>query len=75
MHLLCQFDNPINIFLINPNIILYYVLFINYLWISETLLVSIGLNLTEKKFATPFDIVFLILLVVRSFKVLPKQSA
>ena len=41
-------NNPINIFLINPNIILYHVPFIKYLWISKILLVSIGLKSTEK---------------------------
>ena len=41
-------NNPINIFLINPNIILYHVPFIKYLWISEISLVSIGLKSTEK---------------------------
>ena len=36
-------SNTINIFLINSNIILYYVSFIKYLWISKISLVSIGL--------------------------------
>ena len=35
-------NNPINIFLINSNIISYHVLFIKYLLISKILLVSIG---------------------------------
>ena len=67
--------NPINIFLINPNIISYYVLFIKYLWISARLLVSIGLKSTQKIFTNTFNPVFLILLVVESFEILPKHSA
>ena len=43
---------PINLFLINPNIILYHVLSIKYLWVSKILLVSVGLKSTEKKFTT-----------------------
>ena len=34
--------NPINIFLIKTNIILYHVPFIKYLWISKMLLGLIG---------------------------------
>ena len=41
-------NNPIKKFLINPNIILYHVLFIKYLWISKQSLVSIGLKSTKK---------------------------
>ena len=41
-------NNPINIFLINPNLILYHVLFIKHLWISKILLASVGLKSTEK---------------------------
>ena len=41
-------NNPINIFLINPKIILYYVLFVKYLRISKISLVSIELKSTEK---------------------------
>ena len=67
-------NNPINIFLINPNI-LYHVYFIKYLWISKISLVSIGLKSTEKKFPIPFNLVFVILLIVKSFKILPKCSA
>ena len=52
-------DNPISIFLIKPNIILYHVLFIKYLCISQISLVSIGLKSTEKKFTAPFNPVFL----------------
>ena len=48
-------DNPISIFLINPNIISYHVHFMKYLWISKTALVSIGLKSTEKKFTLPFN--------------------
>ena len=69
-------NNPINIFLINPNIIfLYHVLFIKYLWISKTSVVSIGLKLTEKNCTIPFDLFFFILLIVKSFEILPKHSA
>ena len=51
-------DNPINIFLINPNIILYHLLFVKYLWISNISLLSIGLKSTEKNFTTPFNPAF-----------------
>ena len=66
-------NNPINIFLINQNIILYHVLFIKYLWISKISL-SIGLKSTEKNFTTPFNPVFFILLIVKSFETSPKHS-
>ena len=46
-------NNPINIFLINPQKSLCYVFFIKYLWISKTSLVSIRLKSTEKKFYNP----------------------
>ena len=36
-------NNTLKFFLIIPNVILYYVSFIKYLWISKILLVSIGL--------------------------------
>ena len=69
-------NNPINIFKINPNIILYHVLFIKYLWVSEILLVSIVSKSTEKTFASPFYPVFFFkLLIVKSFEMLPKHSA
>ena len=45
-------------FLIEPNIVLYHVLFIKYLWISKILLGSIGLKSTEKKITTPLNPVF-----------------
>ena len=67
-------NNPINIFLIHPNIILYHVLFIKCLRISKKSLISIGLKSTEIKLTTPPDPVLLILLIVKSFKVLPKHS-
>ena len=51
-------DNPINILLTSPKIILYHVLFIKYLWISKISLLPIGLKLTEKNFTTPFYPVF-----------------
>ena len=40
-------NNPINTFLANPNIILYYFPFIKYLWISKILLELIGLKSTK----------------------------
>ena len=49
------YNNPINIFLIKRNIISYHVLFIKYLWISETSLVSKGLKSTEKNLTTPYN--------------------
>ena len=53
-----------------------------YLWISKTSLISISkrslvsveLKSTEKKFTTPFNHAFFILLIVKSFEVLPKLS-
>ena len=64
-----------NIFLINPSIILYHVLFVKCLWISKISLVSIGLKSTEKKFTTPFKPVFFFRLsIVKSFETLPKHS-
>ena len=46
-----------------------------YLWISTISLVSMGLKSTEKKFAIPFNPVFFILLIVKSFEALAKNSA
>ena len=70
-------NNPIKILIINPKIILHHVLFIKYLWISKILLISIGLNSTEKNFATPFNLFFfhIMLLIVKSYEILPKHSA
>ena len=51
-------NNPINILLTRPKIILYHALFIKYLWISKIALLPIGLKSTEKKIATPFYLVF-----------------
>ena len=68
-------DNLINIFLINPNIFLYHVPFIKYLWISKISLVSIESKSTEKKFTTPFNPVFFMLSIIKSFQILPKHSA
>ena len=62
-------NNTINIFLIIPNIILYYVRFIKYLWISKMSLVPMGLKLTEKCFTIPFNPAFFILLIVKSFEI------
>ena len=47
------------------------------LWISKILLVSLELTSTEKKFTIPFNLVllFFILLIVKSFEILPKHSA
>ena len=67
-------NNHINIFLINPNIILYYFPFIKYLCMSKISLVSIGLKSTEKTVILPFNPVFFILLIVNSFEILPKHS-
>ena len=58
----------------NLNIILYHVFFIIYLQISKILLVSIGLKSTEKNFIFPLNPIFFILLVIKSFEELPKQS-
>ena len=63
-----------NIFLINPNIISYHVLFIKYLWISQTWLVSIGLKSTEKYFTTPINHIFFILFIRKYFEKLPKHN-
>ena len=68
-------NNPINTFLLNPNIVLYYVLFIKCLWISKILLASKGLKSTEKKLTTPFNPAFFILLIIKSFETLPNYSA
>ena len=67
-------NNTINTFLIIPNIILYYVPFIKYLWISKISLVSIGLKSTEKNFTLLFNPTFFILLILKSFEILPKHS-
>ena len=36
---------------------------------------SIGLKPTEKKFATPLNLVLYTLLILKSFEILPKYSA
>ena len=47
-----------------------------YLWIFKVSLVSIGLKSTEKKFTLLFNpVFFFILLIVKSFEILPKHSA
>ena len=61
-------NNQINIFLINPNIILYYFLFIKYLWIGK-----ISLLLTGKNFTLPFNSTLIILLILKYFEILPKH--
>ena len=58
-------------FLIFPNIILSYSSFINHLWISEISSVSVGLKSPEKDFTISFNPVFSILLIVKSFEILP----
>ena len=77
-------NNAINIFLINPKIILYHAFFIEYLWISKRLLVSltptelncIELKPTEKKFTFPFNPFFSFhIFHLSSFEILPKHSA
>ena len=68
-------NNPISIFLLNPNIILYHVIFIKYLWVSKISLVSIGLKSTEKNFTAPFYPDLFIQLIIESFGKLPKHSA
>ena len=62
-------NNLINIFLINSNIILYHVPFINYLRISKILLVSIRLRSTEKNLQFLL-ILFFSLLILKSFEIL-----
>ena len=67
-------NNPINMCLINPNIILYYVSLIKYLWISKISIVSITLKSTEKTLTTPFNPVFFVLLIGKSLEILPKNG-
>ena len=67
-------NNPIIIFLINPNIILYHARIIKYFCIFKISLISIGLKSTEK-ITILFNPVFFILLIVRSYEILPKNSA
>ena len=51
-------NNAIDIFLINPNIVSFYVIFITYSCIAKISLISIGLKWTEKKFILPCKPVF-----------------
>ena len=69
-------NDPKNIFVINPNFILYHALFIKYFWVSKTLLVSIGSKSTEKKFTIHFNPVFFFFLlrIETSFQILRKHS-
>ena len=53
---------------------LFHLLFIKYLWMSVTSLVSTELKSTEKNFTISFNSGFPILLIVKSFETLPKQS-
>ena len=55
-------NNPINYFLINPNIILYHVFFIKYVRISIILLVSKVVWSTENSYTHPFNPIFFMLL-------------
>ena len=48
-------NNIVNLFSIIRNIILYYVPFMRYIWISKITLVSIGLKSTEKRFTLAFN--------------------
>ena len=46
-----------------------------YLWISKISLVSIGLKSKEKNFTAPINpVFFFILVIVKSFEILPKHS-
>ena len=56
-------NNPVLFFIINSNIVLYFVTFINYLWIS-----IIGLKSTEKNLTTSSNRVFFtyIFLIIKS---------
>ena len=65
-------NNPINFFLINPNMIFYHVSFMKNLWVSKTSLVLIGAKSTEKKITLPFNPDFFILLTVKVFEILPE---
>ena len=65
-------NNLINIFLINSNIILYYVFFIKYLLISKISLVTTGLKSIEKIFTLPFNPVSYHI-IVKSFEILSKH--
>ena len=63
-------NNPINNFLVNRNIYLYYVICIKQLGISKISLVPIRLK------STPFNhVFFFISLIVKSFEILSKHSA
>ena len=67
------FNNLKYVFLINSNIILYYVPFIKCLRISISLALM-GLKSTEKKYNS-LQSSFFILLIMECFKILPKHSA
>ena len=70
MHFVCldaftiPLNNPTNIFLVNPKIILYNVAFIKHLWISKISLVSIGLKSIEKSFTLSFNPFFTIFHII-----------
>ena len=68
-------NTTVNIFLTNLKIVLFHVLFIKYLWIYNVSLVSIELKPKEKNSSTIFNPIFFILLVEKSFEILPKHSA
>ena len=67
-------NNPVLFSIINSKIVLYFVTFINYLWIS-----IIGLKSTEKNLTTSSNPVFFIYIfnhrIIKSFNILPKHSA
>ena len=48
--------------------------FIIYPWRYKISLISIGLKSTERNFIIPFNFVLFILLIVKSFEMLPKPS-
>ena len=49
-------DNPVSIFLVTSTIFSYNIFSNKYLWVSKILLISVGLKLAEKNYATPFSL-------------------
>ena len=71
-------NNPISIFLINPNIILhrFFFLIIHDIFMNIYNFVSIKrIKIKIKNFTITFSSVFFILLIVKSFEILPEYSA
>ena len=66
-------NNTTNIFLINPNIVLYYDFFIKYFCISKITVVLTELKSTEKHFILSFNPVFSYQ-IIKSFEILPIHS-